>query len=68
MINDTGNGLVVWVSYIALEIYRQLIGICLSYNTPGPVLIAVDLPASTGVLPCPNSCLNRRGKKPSSLP
>lgn len=42
MINDTGNGLVVWVSYIALEIYRQLIGICLSYNTPGPVLIAVD--------------------------
>lgn len=50
IINGTEYGLVVLISYIALEIYRQLLGMCLSYNTAGPVLIAVDLQASVARL------------------
>lgn len=63
IINETENGLVVCFSYIALEIYKQLLGTCSSSNTSWSFLTAVDLQASTGVLGCPNSCLNRRGEK-----
>lgn len=60
IINETEDGLVVLISYICF-------GMCLSYNTPGPVLIAVDLQVSVAVLGCPNSCLNRRAKKKINL-
>jgi len=40
--NGTGKGLIVCTTYIPLKIYSQLLGTCLSHNTP------VSLPYCSG--------------------
>lgn len=56
----------VW-SYVFLIWLWKFIASCLEHaclTTPqGPDFIVVELQASVGVIGCPNSCLNRKGKK-----